>query len=360
MRWIIHRLIFLFAFNILLVSAFIGFGQWNPQGSLIAYTRTDESLNSDVILADILTGQTIELTHFTGDDDVTGRNPIWSTDGNRLAFWTYHNRSDTFAFELSLNDYIFNNLSEQSDYFSLPFYGVDNQLLYALSPTFTNTPIFLINDTYPDGIQLATGVLGLPEWSPDGQYVAYLKILDESEENAPSSGTNAVEIDMYIANVETQTSTNYTLNLDTYGQPAWSPDGTRIAMISRARNIGQIYIIDIASGDITEIPVRTRGLGRPVWSPDSSMLAFVDNVAENNSTNPEVMIMDMASYDVRNISNSPYTDAEPAWSPDSNSLIFTSRRNGQSEIYIANVDTGHLRRLTYTAYDETEPTWRPR
>ena len=49
----------------------------------------------------------------------------------------------------------------------------------------------------------------------------------------------------------------------------------------------------------------------------------------------------------------------PAWSPDGRWIAFTSNRDGQSEIYLAAVDGGELRRLTDNRAIDVAPTWSP-
>lgn len=345
---------------LVLVASFIGF--IHPNGGILAYTITNSEQNSFVILTDVLTGQSIELTQYTGDGDITGRTPQWSLDGERVSFWVYQNRTDTIAYELEIDTYDLNNLSEQTDFFSLPIYGANDQALYATLPTFLNVPLYLVNETHPDGVLLANTILSKPTWSPDGEYVAYINLYEELEtDTGPSSGSDVQEIDVYITELDTLITTNYTLDLNTSGIPVWSPDGSKIAFTSRARNIGQIYLIDPETGDITEIPERLRAVGQPIWSPDSRYLSFISNRLTNTGeVNTEVMVVDIETYEVQNISDSPHYDIEPVWSPDGRFIAFVSRRNTQHDIYIATLATGNIRRLTYSSEIESDLSWRPR
>ena len=55
------------------------------------------------------------------------------------------------------------------------------------------------------------------------------------------------------------------------GPPSWSPDGTRIAF----DRDGDLFIIDVESGEETRL-TRTQGPeGDPTWSPDGSRILFV-------------------------------------------------------------------------------------
>jgi TolB protein len=52
-------------------------------------------------------------------------------------------------------------------------------------------------------------------------------------------------------------------------------------------------------------------------------------------------------------------DSDPAVSPDGHRIAFVSTRNGNEEIYVADVRTGEVRRLTRDARPDRRPAWAP-
>jgi TolB protein len=59
-----------------------------------------------------------------------------------------------------------------------------------------------------------------------------------------------------------------------YHRPAWSPDGTRIAVAAYTpQDDIAVYVVDAASGQATRLT--QLGGGAPAWSPDGDRLAFV-------------------------------------------------------------------------------------
>lgn len=363
MKILFRTLSILFIINILCIVLMTLLS--SNSGGVIAATSRDKRLtNQDVTLIDTRTGITLSLLDNFSDDSVMGRTPVWSHNGEYVSFWMFPNRQDRFAYEFDLNEPQLRNLTESQNYASLPVYGADNQRLFTTFLNFNNAAFHLISDTSSLDNPIINGVNGVPVWSPDGRYIAYLAIEEQGDaDETIDAGTGNVLPDILVIDVQTGDISNYTAGTNTIGAPVWSPDGSQIIFVSRQFNFGQIYIITIDTGEMTEIPIRTRAIDRPTWSPDARYLAFTSNQQDENSEfDIEVVILDMETYELQNISHSPLYDTQPAWSPDSRQLAFVSRRLGtQDEIYIANVQTGTLRRLTYTEnLDESDISWRPR
>lgn len=363
MRNIVRIMTLIFMFNIVAIISAVLFSQLF-KNTTIAYTISEHVRHSSVQLIDARTGQTLNLIHNIGEGDILGRSPFWSPDGQRLAFWTIHNRSDSLAFEIKMKGYVIENLSEAYGYFSMPIYGANNQQLYATLPTVNSVPVFLVNDIYPDGEQILSTTLSIPAWSPDGRYIAYLNRYEDLETGESlSAGVNIQEVDLYILDTQSDETINYTTEFDNVTTPFWSPDGSQIAFMRTAQlNAGQIYILDLATREINEIPTDTNAAGSLVWSPNGDYIAFTSNQRDaNNTVDGEVMVLNVETSELQNISASPLYDTDPTWSPDGNFIAFASRRDGnQSDIFIANLLTGDLQQLTYTDADEGELFWQPR
>ena len=68
----------------------------------------------------------------------------------------------------------------------------------------------------------------------------------------------------------------------------------------------------------------------PDWSPDGRQLALVLSSAPGN---PDIYVMDLATHVLRRVTRSPAIDTEPTWSPDGHSLYFTSDRGGSINLW---------------------------
>jgi TolB protein len=63
--------------------------------------------------------------------------------------------------------------------------------------------------------------------------------------------------------------------------------------------------------------------------------------------NPEIYLLDLRSRQLQRLTQHYGIDTEPAWSPDGRSLIFTSDRGGQPQIYRLGLEDRKLERLTF-------------
>lgn len=125
--------------------------------------------------------------------------------------------------------------------------------------------------------------------------------------------------------------------------PSWAPDGVRIAYVSfENRTQSAIYIQDRQEGSRLKVISRTGINGAPSWSPDGERLA----VTLSEDGNPEVYVLQIASGTLRRITESDAIDTEPVWA-DNDTIIFTSDRSGGPQLYEVSARGGRASRITF-------------
>ncbi len=138
-------------------------------------------------------------------------------------------------------------------------------------------------------------------------------------------------------------------------EPAWSPDGSKIAFTSQRDGNGEIYIMNADGSGLARLTQNSAADGQPAWSPDGLKLAF----ESNRDGNREIYVMNADGSGVTRLTSNGNQDGQPAWSPDGQKIAFASDRDGNFEIYVMNADGSAVTRLTTHATDDIQPAWSP-
>ena len=166
---------------------------------------------------------------------------------------------------------------------------------------------------------------------------------------------NTTNAEIYTVRSDGTGTVRLTNNVAEDTDPAWSPDGSRIAFTSNRDGLRAIYIMNEDGSDVKRLTPLTWPSFRPAWSPDGSRIAFV-SVREGNS---DVYAMNADGTGDLRLTNHIAVDTDPAWSPDGTSIAFSSERDGNAEIYVMNADGSGVTRLTSNTTADTHPAWSP-
>lgn len=104
----------------------------------------------------------------------------------------------------------------------------------------------------------------------------------------------------------------------------WSPDGRRIAVATVSGGKPALVVLDAESGRTVE-RIGLPGLGeilQPTWSPDGRRVAFT--AIANGAT--DLFVVELRTRALERLTEDLYADLEPAWSPDGRTLAFATDR----------------------------------
>jgi TolB protein len=139
--------------------------------------------------------------------------------------------------------------------------------------------------------------------------------------------------------------------------PAWSPDGQWLAYVSFETKHSAVYVQLVRTGERRQVSARAGINGAPCWSPDGKRLALT---LGGSAGNPDIYILDLATQDLTAVTNDPAIDTEPVWAPDGHSLYFTSDRAGSPQIYQIGVQPGaRPKRITFGGNYNARPRVSP-
>jgi Tol biopolymer transport system component len=231
--------------------------------------------------------------------------PTWSPDGKRIAFQS--DRDSEFG------------------------------LIYVMNADGSNVTRLTDESPSKGGLSVFD-----PLWSPDGKKIAF---------SAGGSGFYGV----YVMNPDGSDQKLISAQNDDHVE-AWSPDSKQIAFVSGVYG-NDLWVVNAdgtglkaltSSGDVY-------GFGPASWSPDSKQLLFEESNHLHLVGTDGTPATDLTS----NLTSGDF-DTLPVWSPDGAHIGFTSvREDGESGIYLIDVDGSNVTRLTKNTANEAGTFWSP-
>ena len=138
--------------------------------------------------------------------------------------------------------------------------------------------------------------------------------------------------------------------------PAWSPDGRRIAWFNDAGGEYGLVIAEQNGANPRRIDIADPSFYfRPEWSPDGAKLAFTD-------THYRLLVLDVESGDVEHVDTDRFAHPErsmnPVWSPDSRWVAYARRLDNQLRaLFVHDTESKTTHQLTDGTADAITPVW---
>jgi Tol biopolymer transport system component len=283
-------------------------GELSSEGGQIAFTRltnqTGMDIEADIYAINVDGSGERRLTDTPGLDGF----PSWSPDGQRIAFvsdraggnWEIYVMNSDGTHQRHLT-----NTPQEDE--AVPAWSPDGERIAYATDFDGDSKIWVMTAHGSDRKQLARGLF--PSWSPDGKRIAYttysgnrpyLAVINADGSERRSLGASALQKLLGMGGGE---------------EPAWSPDGERIAYVfSRSEDNEEIYVMASNGSErtrrLTDIPGHDHW--PPTWSPDGNRIAFTSDGTEGN---PEIYVMNSDGSGLTKLTDDPANDAFPAWRP---------------------------------------------
>jgi Tol biopolymer transport system component len=184
-----------------------------------------------------------------------------------------------------------------------------------------------------------------PSISPDGKYIAFF------------SEKDVFTLDLYLADasngkiIKKLSSVVRNNEIDDFNfiesSGTWSPDGSKFAFVIFSKGANKLAILDVKKGKLIR-DLRIPGVAsfsNPAWSPDGESIVvsgLVDGISD-------LYLYNMSSREVEKLTDTFYSEIHPSWSSDGRYIVFASEKplnnNYAFDIAILDMNDRSVRKL---------------
>lgn len=152
-------------------------------------------------------------------------------------------------------------------------------------------------------------------------------------------------------------------------EPAWSPDGARLALVANRSddadytNIADVWVLTLATGEMRRLTAGVGPVLTPVWSPDGTQIAYLGHenvcmgasnimlwiVPADGSTPPRCLTRDFdrsLTHHVISDMRAHPAAGRPVWSPDGRFVFVMVAEGGTTQLAAVEVERGTVHLMT--------------
>lgn len=199
-----------------------------------------------------------------------------------------------------------------------------------------------------------------PAWSPNGQYIAFLRTSPEKKELMVVSALGGPERRICRLDVPQGTWSSEPAESDMRRGPAWSRDGNFLAITDGDREVNHgkqgegIFLIRVQDGERHRLTSPPPGDydSLPAFSPNGKFLAFARYITNSVM---DLFLIPLAGGRIRQLTFDRRQIEGISWMPDSRSIVYSSNRSGTFCLWRIQVSGGQPWLIAAGTGNATEP-----
>ncbi len=196
-----------------------------------------------------------------------------------------------------------------------------------------------------------------PVWSPSGDIIAYITGNEGFLEIVLMSAKTGEPLDRITKRFFRNKYEEIRTDVSGYDQSlTWAPDGDHIAFIGKHHNANYLFEINVLTHQLTHyVKLDFDTVTSPNYDGAGKRIVF--SALKEGQT--DLFIIDLETEMINRLTRDPFNDTHPSWHPTKNTIIYASERERKNRLVLIDIDQRTQQTLTGPSSNAISPVWMP-